>query len=414
MKLILTRIKLVGKSAIWLSLLGMSVPVFGQVRQLTLHQAIEEGSKNNKELTVSAMQADLQQQLKKAGFEIPKTDVNLIVGQFNSISREDNNISVTQTIPFPTVYTANAALGDAKILESRLQTAMDRNELTSQIRQTYFYLQFLRGTEQILKQQDSLFNNIGAISGKNAALDQAITSMQSQEIDNRLVQNRAEQKQYLLKLQVLTGSHTAVDIAEGRLTEQYFLAAGEAAIAENPQLTWMQQQIETAEKQRKLEIAKALPDIRAGYFNQTLIGMQNIDGQDTYFGAGERFQGVQVGVSIPLFFNSYVAKVRSAEISARIAESRSEAFREKLLADYRQAAEEYVASKANLDYYNLTAIPGAAKLAAASRDAYLAGNIRYADHIQNLRMVSETKEKQQTALLRYDLSVARMMYLTGQ
>jgi cobalt-zinc-cadmium resistance protein CzcA len=59
-------------------------------------------------------------------------------------------------------------------------------------------------------------------------------------------------------------------------------------------------------KIRKLETASTLPDFNVGYFNQSLIGVQSINGADVNFDGSKRFQGFNVGVSVFLltFFSN--------------------------------------------------------------------------------------------------------------
>jgi len=52
--------------------------------------------------------------------------------------------------------------------------------------------------------------------------------------------------------------------------------------------------------QQQLNRSTALPDLSLGYFNQTLIGTQQIKGTDVYFDGSKRFQGFQAGVSLPI------------------------------------------------------------------------------------------------------------------
>jgi cobalt-zinc-cadmium resistance protein CzcA len=50
-----------------------------------------------------------------------------------------------------------------------------------------------------------------------------------------------------------------------------------------------------------------------GYFNQSLIGVQNINGADVNFDGSKRFQGFNVGLSIPITFFSNASKVKSLD-----------------------------------------------------------------------------------------------------
>jgi cobalt-zinc-cadmium resistance protein CzcA len=54
----------------------------------------------------------------------------------------------------------------------------------------------------------------------------------------------------------------------------------------------------------KLNRAGQLPSLTLGYFNQTLVGTQNLNGQDVYFGPNVRFQGGLIQTQIPIDFKA--------------------------------------------------------------------------------------------------------------
>jgi len=394
---------------------------YTQERVVTLQQAIDEGLKNNKNVQASLIQTDYQSSYKKTLFEIPKAGVNLMVGQYNSINKTDNNLSVSQTIPFPTVFSANAALGNALIEESKLKTAVTKNELTYQIRQTYFYLQFLHEEAVILKQQDSIFRGflqsaeLRYKTGEGTLLEKTTAETQVNEVTNRLVQNNANQKRYLTFLQNLTGSPEPLILGESKLLEQQLIVSTDpVAIQNNPALAAIEQQITIAQQQEKVEVAKGLPDITLGYFNQTLIGVQTVNNQDVFYNGSKRFQGVQVGLSIPLFFNGYNAKMKTAALSTSVAESNLTAYQTNLEANYQQAVQEYLNNRSNLVYYNQSALPNATVIIVNSQQAYSSGEISYAAYLLNVKTANEIKEKQLGVLLQTNLSVAQLQLLIGE
>ena len=56
-----------------------------------------------------------------------------------------------------------------------------------------------------------------------------------------------------------------------------------------------------------------LPDFNVGYFNQSLIGFQNINGTEVNFDGSKRFQGFNVGISIPITFFSNASRIKSLD-----------------------------------------------------------------------------------------------------
>lgn len=81
------------------------------------------------------------------------------------------------------------------------------------------------------------------------------------------------------------------------------------SLANHPYLQSIYQNMVIAEQTKKLE-AEGLPDFKIGYSNQSLIGIQTINGVDKYFGAGNRFNVVNIGVAIPLTFGATKARIK--------------------------------------------------------------------------------------------------------
>ena len=56
-----------------------------------------------------------------------------------------------------------------------------------------------------------------------------------------------------------------------------------------------------------------LPDLNIGYFSQTIIGTQDVNGVPQNFGKDYRFTGVQAGISVPLWFSPIYIKGKSCK-----------------------------------------------------------------------------------------------------
>ena len=67
-----------------------------------------------------------------------------------------------------------------------------------------------------------------------------------------------------------------------------------------------------------------MPDISIGYFSQTIIGTQEVNGSAQTFGKDYRFNGFQAGISVPLWFPSYRSKSKAAKINEEIARTDAE------------------------------------------------------------------------------------------
>ncbi|HMI04896.1 MAG TPA: CusA/CzcA family heavy metal efflux RND transporter [Pedobacter sp.] len=404
-----------------LVIFGIGVPAAkAQDTKISLEQAIDAAMKNSPSVNGARLAVDLQQQLKKTAFEMPKTDVSLLYGQYNSIIKNDNNFTISQTIPFPTLFSANGALGNERIKASRLQAAATKNELIYQIKSVYTNIQYLYSREQLLLKQDSL--NQGFVksatlkykTGEGNLLEQVAAETQLKDLQNLLSQNKTDIEIYSSQLSTLLGSNQRVEIADKYLRENPAgLLADTGAVGGNPSLFYLRQQIVVADKQRSVERAKALPDFTLGYFNQSLTGFQNVSGSEVYYDRSKRFQGFQFGLAIPLFYGAYAAKTKAASVSKSIAQNELNQQQRSFASQYQQALQEYLKNKERHHYFVTSALVNAALILKNSRIAYQNGEIGYSEYLLNLKQVSTIQENHLLALLQVNQSINQIEYLTG-
>ena len=79
-----------------------------------------------------------------------------------------------------------------------------------------------------------------------------------------------------------------------------------------------------------------MPDINVGYFSQTIIGTQDVNGCQQTFGKDYRFNGIQAGITVPLWFPSYTSRTKAAKINESIARTDAEYYQQ---VNYRQLSD---------------------------------------------------------------------------
>lgn len=80
--------------------------------------------------------------------------------------------------------------------------------------------------------------------------------------------------------------------------EQWYVSAEQ----NNPVLIWLKKEMEISKKQEKLNRAMSLPKLQTGFMSEKIIG--------------EQFQGIMVGLSIPLWENKNTVKFAKANTIA--------------------------------------------------------------------------------------------------
>jgi cobalt-zinc-cadmium resistance protein CzcA len=383
---------------------------------LTLDQAIQAALKNNVSIKAAQYDVQSQQSLKGTAFDLPKTNVSLLYGQYNSYAKSDNNVTVTQNIPF-TVFGSQGKLNRANIAASELKQAVAENELIYQLKQVYLQLTYARARQTLLIQQDSIYEGFlkSAVvrykTGESNLLEQTTAETQRNEVKNQLRQNEAEIYGLRTQLRTLINSRSLPDTGN-ELAEFDHDIADSLLAPGNPTLGYLNQQIEVAESQKRLEAARFAPEILIGGFSQTLAGVEHIE-SGTLASNSERFTGFQLGLSIPLWFAPYRSRVRAAEFSSKAAEHTYAYYAQTLEAQQQQAIMQYQVATNSLAYYRSSALPNADLILKQSQAAFRGGEIGYAEYLMGLRNAIAIKENYLTTLRDYNQSIIYIEYLSG-
>jgi heavy metal efflux system protein len=390
----------------------------GWSQKLTEAEALDRALQNNQLIKSAEHQVEYFNQLKKTGSDIGKLSAVFMKGQYNTIEK-DNNITISQSIPFPGTIGAQLKLGEERISGSNKSLLAQRNLLTYEVKQAYEVLMYQKALHRLLLSQDSLYADFAKASalrykvGESNLLEMTTAEAQSMEIKNTVRQNEAEIFMSQRKLQTLLKSDLLIDAAT--LLSRRIIDFDSSAITmeNNPQLLLAQHQIKIAEQEKRVEKNRLLPDFSVGYFNQTLIGYQNTTGQDAYYGKSSRFQGFSVGLSIPLWFAPQVARAKAASFMEESARQSAEYYRNTLNSEFEQAVRELDKNQASLTYYEGKALTNADLILSQARKAYKAGEIGYVEYLQSLRSAISIKTNYLRALNEYNLSIIKVEYLIG-
>lgn len=395
-----------------------SLAGLAQSDRLTIQQAIDAALKNNLSIKSATYEVESQKQLKKTGFDLPKTNVSLLYGQYNGFPKNDNNITITQSIPFAALG-SQSSLNRSMLASSELKKASTENELAYQVKQVFYEIAFLQGRNGLLLQQDSLYEgflkaaHLRYKTGETNLLEQATAETQRNEIKNQLRQNEASIIVLRTQLKTLLNSETLPEISENTLRELEFNATPDTtALAANPSLAFMRQQVEVAQSEKKVEVAKFAPDLLIGYFNQTLLEVPNNE-TGAIATSKDRFTGFQVGVSIPLWFAPHQARVKAAAFNQQAAQSNYQYYQTTLHGQLQQSAQQYSKNKSSLEYYRTSALPNAELILKHSQIAFRGGEIGYAEYLLGVRNAISIREGYLQTLSDYNQSIIYIEFLSG-
>jgi cobalt-zinc-cadmium resistance protein CzcA len=238
---------------------------------------------------------------------------------------------------------------------------------------------------------------------------------QSLEIKNQLFQVTSDIGIYGRKLMNLLNSNSALTPTESELhrIDTAFLS-DHASVEQNPSLGYIQQQVDVSQIAVKLERSQMLPDINLGYFSQTIIGSQNIDGVSRDFGQGFRFTGVQAGIAVPLWFGPYASRTKAAKIIEKIARTDAEYHTRSMTGNYQSLLDEYKKFSLSVDYYEKQAVPEADLIIEQATRSYRAGAMDYLDYVMNLNRALAIRQNYLDALNSYNQTIISIEYITGK
>lgn len=367
-------------------------------RQLSIDEAISNALNNNLQMQSGQLSVQSSQSLKRSAFELPKTAVNVQYGQYNSIN-QDLGLSISQSIPFPTYYSAKSNLYKAQLEGTRLQQQATASEIKAQVQSLYHHLQFLRENEKQLLRLDSAYADFVKAStlryktGETNLLEKTTAEAKQGQLNLLLLQNENDKKAAYTSLKAILNSKDEFTVMEAQLYEPLTLGTSmdTSLVSNNANIKLLYQNAVIAEKNKKAERAQVLPDLSVGYFNQSLTGVQTINGQDVYFDRSKRFTGINAGITIPLTFFSSTARIKSLNYEKEALEKKANSGRVQLQAELQNAFQQYNLGLAQYNYYKSIALPNANTIISTARSAFNSGAISYIEYLQALQTATDVQ-----------------------
>ena len=407
--------------AVGVVLIGMMLSPALSNAQTTVEssdQAIDIGLTNNANVTIAKSRIELSQQNKKAAFNPGKTNLDMQYGQYNSFEN-DFGFNVNQSFEFPTVYFSQWNLAKEKVEGSELQLKVVQNQLRWYIRQSWNNLGFLNAKKDLLVYYDSLMDvfvhaaTLRYEVEETSLLEKVTAETKKAEISNRIQMISAEIYSQERELRILLNDSTQMQFITGAFNElDASMDKDTSQLNSNPLKAFTNQQINIAKAEIKVNQSKMLPDISLGYFNQSMIGNPTSNG--SIGGFGDRFSGVQVGVTIPIFFGSYKSAIKTAKIEQQIAEVNADYYYTNLSNQFELQLQQVISNLNSLSFYKTVGLSQANLMISNAQKSYESGAIGYIEYFQTLEYGIQIKLDHLNALNNYNQSVVKLQYLLGE
>ena len=388
--------------------------------QISLNEAISMALEVNPAIQSSGYNVEVQKALKGSSWDIPKTNIEGQYGKVNSYAK-DNSISISQSFAFPTVYINQNRLAQANIKSSELQLKQSKLDISTQVKQLYWQMVYLQARYELINYQDSLYTGflkaakLRANSGETNKLEMISARSQSLEIKNLLEQVKADIDINSEKLALITNRESRL-FPEDKVLKKIDLIdiSDSSMFTNNPSSEMIKQQIEIANLERKIENSKMLPDLSIGFYSQTMQGVQEINGVPRQFGTGERFNSIQAGLSVPIWFTPNSSRIKASKLKQKVAQSNFEYYNKTLKNNYLELLGEFKKYNNSIDYFEFQAIPEANVIIEQASKSYKAGAMEYLDYIVSLNRAINIKQSYLEAINNYNQTIISIEYITGK
>ncbi|MBH8557732.1 CusA/CzcA family heavy metal efflux RND transporter [Hymenobacter negativus] len=375
--------------------------------QLSLAQALSTGLAQSPLVQVATLQAQQQQALTRTGYDLPRLVFDYQYGQISG-PLADHSFNVLQQSAFPTVYGAQRKVLQTTAEAGTIRARAQCRELARSIRSGYYNLLVTYRLVALLRKQDSLYQRAARAAriryqvGETNRLEQVSAEARARELQNRLATLRSELLVQRQQLGLLLGQPNLASIDTTASPRASLLPADTAGLtpATNPTLALYQQQLALSQQQTKLEKLRRLPDLRAGYFNQTINQERG-------------FNVAQAGIAVPLLGGAQRARIAAAKIGEEAAQMQLNYANTQFGTQLSTLRQQLARAQASLLYYENYALPQARLILDTAEKSRRAGDIEYVEYVVNTQPAWQIQEAYLEQLRQYNELVANILALVG-
>jgi outer membrane protein TolC len=305
--------------------------------QVTVERILTDIEKNNTGIIALGKKVEADQIGNRIGIypSNPEFEFNYLYGSPSEIGNR-TDISIYQTIDFPTAYAYKNRIADSRNIQAELEY---QKELKSLLYRARMLCIDIIHTNALKKEYDKRLTGAQNLAssyktrlekGEGNILEYNKAQLNLLNLRNEAERISISRNSLLSELAALNGG-IPVSLDDTELPAIVFPDDFESWYLEaernNPVLSWLKNEIEIIDMQRKLSVAERLPKLSAGYMSEKVVGQQ--------------FQGVTAGLSIPLWENKNTvkyAKARALAVSTIDTDSRL-VFYNQLKIQFRKATD---------------------------------------------------------------------------
>ncbi len=279
--------------------------------QTGIEKVLTEIEKNNPTLAAIRKQTDSEKIGNRTGIfpDDPEVEFNYLLGS-PSVTGNRKDLRVIQSFDFPTAYIHKSQISKERNAQVELEYIKGLKEVLHQARLVCVELVYSNALNSALRRR---LTHAGSIefsykrkfeSGETDILDYNRARLNLLNASKECAAAEVERRSLLSELELLNGG-IPVELVDtliiASLPENFEEWYRDAEIS-NPDLQWLRMETELSRKQEKLNSSLLLPGFLAGYMSEKVPGSQ--------------YQGITMGISIPLWEDRNSVKYARAQTMA--------------------------------------------------------------------------------------------------
>ncbi len=350
-----------------------------------IDRVVSDIEKNNLTLRAMRQQMEAEKIGNKTGIfpANPEAGYGYLWGSPSAIGKR-TDVSVEQSFDFPSAYHFRSQIAGLRDRQAESGLEQGRMQILLQARLLCIDLVYTNALEAELKRQLSDAGRTAEAyrlkfkTGESGLPDYNKAQLALLNARQAWERNAAERKMLISALKVLNGG-VAVELNDTLFPQAVIPADFEEmyrqAESGHPGIQWLQLETDVSRREVKLNDALALPGFSTGYMSEKVVG--------------EHFQGITLGITIPLWADKN--RVKFAKAKTLAAESREIAgrmeLRQSLKASYDKAAE--LQKMVVLYRENLAALDNSEMLLKALN----MGETSLIDYLMELSLLYQSRER---------------------
>lgn len=387
--------------------------------KMTLQQCFQLADRQNIALQSGRKAVEKAQVMQGTAWDLDKTEIAFSQNPASS-GDTDNGLTFSQSIEFPTVYTArrNQLKAETQAEKSRLNVTSQ--QLRLEIANVYYAMLYQTHRLQILLQQDSVIQRYCDVAGKRYKAGEArqleFLSADRMRNDNRLEMTKVKNEAENLQTALMALLNTTTPVVP---------AADNLVISQSSPMNAAFNYQQTADAQYQKDLISALDQevkcAKTGYAPSLSLALRSqllIDSWDPYHINRQRFTegnffGFEVTVGVPLFYGATKAKVKAAQKDREVAQLAMQQEQREKERDYKQGYNRLQNAIKRMEYYSGENMAKAKDIERLSTLEYENGEISYVEYASALQEAIDMRLKQAEVVNEYNEAVLALMALNN-